>query len=201
MTERFAFALLAVLLLTAAAAAQRAPRFSEAQLDAKLKRCEALLAQGNALQALRASLPTGQALFDEYSFDFDRWEELSNRGRSVAWTAVVRLRGAYDVKGNRAKDPRAVLRTAEERQRELLDEGNPDWNARHAESLVALGDRMQDAYDALAPLHEDGKLREPETYAALATAARALGHTELASVAHARCIALAKARAKRTCGS
>lgn len=177
-----------------------APRqLTERQIDAILKRAETQLAAGQTLQAIRTTLPAAGALFTEESFSFPRYEELSDRMYAVAWVSVVRLGGSHDVDGKRATNPREVLEMAEARLRDLLPSKNPTWTARHGEALVALGDRMRDAYLALHALEQAGALREAESYAALTVAARATDHPDEAVAAQKRCFALGRQRAKRIC--
>ena len=180
-------------------AAQSKKQLNERQIDGILVRAESLLARGQALQAIRAAQPVAAALFTEESFSFPRYSELSDRLYAVAWVAVVRLAGVYDVDGKPAPDEREVLNMAQARLHDLLPLKNPVWTARHAEALVALGDRMPEAYTALSALHEAGTLSEPEGYAAFTLAARATGHDDDAHAARSRCVALAKRRSRTVC--
>jgi hypothetical protein len=191
--------LLACALALPARASAGAPELSERQIDQILVRSEKTLRSGRALQALRAYAPADQALFEERTFDFPRWKELSARARSVGWTCVVRLKGSVDLYGDRVKDPRSVLVKAEARLRELLPEHNALYVARHAESLVALGDHMPEAFEALRALHDGESLEEPESYAALSVAAKAIQHEDVAAIARAQCVKLSKGRAQRVC--
>jgi hypothetical protein len=175
-----------------------APQLNERAITQILLRSEKLLRAGQYLQALRVSGPADQALLSEHTFGFDSWRELSDRSHSLGWICVVRLDGAYTITRERAKDKHAALVQAEARLRDLLSRKTPIFDARYGEALAAL-DRMSDAYALLAPLYEREAIQEPESHAALARAAAALGHAEIAAAAHASCRKLAGARAKRTC--
>jgi hypothetical protein len=172
---------------------------SERQLDAILRRAETLLRQGRYLEAIRASDPADRALMSEVVLAYDSWPELNARSRSVGWTSVVRLGGAYTLEGKPAKDKHAVLVAAQARLRELLKHDKPLYKARHAEALVALGDRMPEAYATLHALQEEGAIEEPESYAALAIAAGATDHADVQASAREACMRLAKRRAKQLC--
>jgi hypothetical protein len=195
-------ALLGMLCIPNATAAQfwdDGPELSERQIETALQRSERMLREGKPLPALRSSRSPDAALLSEHTFRFPKWQELCDRARSIGWIAVVRLRGSHDIAAERAKDPRVELLKAEERLRDLLPRKNPLYTARHAEALVALGDRMPEAYAALLSLHETAALTEPESYAALLLAARATGHADIALAAQQRCRKLAKRRAQRVC--
>lgn len=174
------------------------PQLSERAITQILTRSEKLLRSGQYLQALRVSGPADQALLSEHTFGFDSWRELSDRSHSLGWICVVRLDGAYTITRERARDKHATLVQAEARLRDLLPRKTPIFDARYAEALTAL-DRMSDAYALLAPLYEQKAIQEPESHAALARAAAALGHADVAAAARASCRKLAGARAKRTC--
>jgi hypothetical protein len=191
-----------ILLIRGSARAQDwgdVPELSESQLDVRLRQSERMLAQGRYLQALRHGGSADEALFSDRAMSFAGWPQLSDRSRALGWTCVVRLKGAYDILGKRTVEPRLELVKAEERLRDLLPRKNPLYTARHAEALVALGDRMPEAYAALHSIHEAGALTEPEGYAALQLAARATEHADIARTAQQRCRKLAKGRAHQAC--
>jgi hypothetical protein len=196
----FAWSLIALCQLTAQAQFDPdPPELSLRQMNALIRRSEALLRQGQALQALRVSEPVDSSLMSDAAISDSAYDEISVRTRSLRWTSIVRLGGAYTLAVERARDKREVLLAAEARLRELLKHDKPLYTARHAEALVALGDRMPEAYAALHALQEAGTLEEPESYAALAIAARTTDHADVQTSARAACTRLAKRRAKQLC--
>lgn len=195
--------LLAVMVLLVgigSAAAQDVRALDDHQVDTILRRAEGLLLRGQAASALRVVQPATRSLL----WASDLVSEANGRAfyaRALALgcTAVVRLGGARTYGNAPATDRRAALLEAERGLRDLRSNGNATWEARHGEALVALGDRMPEAYELLAALHARGAIVEPESYAALVLAARATSHAEVATQARERCVAQARSRARRVC--
>ncbi|MFO0692575.1 MAG: hypothetical protein U0230_03405 [Polyangiales bacterium] len=173
---------------------------NDRQVEAIVRRAEGQLRGGQASAALRTIQPATRALVWGYEYISPAGLiPLYNRALALGCTAVVRIGGARTYANQASTDRHATLVDAERCLRDLRREGNPVWDARHGEALVALGDRMPEAYALLAELHARGAIREPEAYAALVLAARATSHPDVAAQASERCLGLARSRARRVC--
>jgi hypothetical protein len=173
---------------------------SAAQVTATLRRAEQQLLRGDPAKALHLTRPLGAAFLSEGAASWSDFSELWQRTVVLESSAAVRLSGKVP-DATPGADAHAQLVLAEQRLREALQQTAAPpvaWVTRHAEALVALA-RYEDAYRVLAPLQATGKLTEPEAAAALAQAAKELGHTAESAAATKRCIALAKSQAPKRC--